>query len=237
MNHLETGVSNATTTAEAAIPKPASPASNDGLVWNGSTWVNAKLVNANIDPAAAIAYSKLQLAGSVVNNDVATSAAIAYSKLNLASSVKFSDMATLLADAPASKELLYVEFTGASITTTGTTFASGTQVVSAGAFTFDGATKVRVEFFAPNVFSSTTAQNVQLSLADGGTGGTDLGIIGIFSNTTNVPGYVVREFTPPNAAKTYSIVMWMSGAGTATIQAGAGGAGTKMPGYIRITKV
>lgn len=92
MNHLETGVSNVTTTADAAIPAPIGPASNAGLVYNGSSWVAAKIVNANIDPAAAIVYSKLNVAGSVVNNDISNSAAIAYAKLALSASIQRTDM-------------------------------------------------------------------------------------------------------------------------------------------------
>lgn len=92
MNHLETGVATADSTARAAIPAPIGPASNAGLVWNGSSWVAAALVNANIDAAAAIAYTKLALAGSIINNDVSVSAAIAYSKLNLGSSILSSDI-------------------------------------------------------------------------------------------------------------------------------------------------
>ena len=50
-------------------------------------------MNAQIDPAAAIAYSKLALTGSVVNADIAPAAAIAYPKLNLAASIASTDMA------------------------------------------------------------------------------------------------------------------------------------------------
>jgi len=39
-------------------------------VWNGSAWTAQKIVNAQIDPAAAIAYSKLNLAGSVLGSDL-----------------------------------------------------------------------------------------------------------------------------------------------------------------------
>lgn len=58
----------------------------------GTAYEWAKLVNANIDAAAAIAYSKLALTGSIVNADVSGSAAIAYSKLNLATSIVNADV-------------------------------------------------------------------------------------------------------------------------------------------------
>lgn len=51
------------------------------------------ITNTHINSAAAIAYSKLNLANSVVNADVAAGAAIAYSKLNLAGSLVYADVA------------------------------------------------------------------------------------------------------------------------------------------------
>jgi microcystin-dependent protein len=54
--------------------------------------VNDTIVNADINSAAAIAYSKLALGTSIVNADISVSAAIAYSKLNLASSITSADI-------------------------------------------------------------------------------------------------------------------------------------------------
>lgn len=54
----------------------------DALTFNGIKVVQSGLiVNADIDPAAAIAYSKLNLSNSILNADINTTAAIAYSKL------------------------------------------------------------------------------------------------------------------------------------------------------------
>ena len=50
------------------------------------------LTNIKINSAAAISYSKLNLATSIVNADISASAAIAYSKLNLASSITSADL-------------------------------------------------------------------------------------------------------------------------------------------------
>jgi len=58
-----------------------------------ATIVADSLVNADINSAAAIAYSKLNLATSIVNSDIAVAAAIAYSKLNLALSIVNADIA------------------------------------------------------------------------------------------------------------------------------------------------
>ena len=51
------------------------------------------IVNADINAAAAISYSKLNLATSIVNTDVSTSAAIAYSKLALTGTILDADLA------------------------------------------------------------------------------------------------------------------------------------------------
>jgi hypothetical protein len=53
--------------------------------------------NAQINAAAAIAYSKLNLTGDIVNSDISASAAIAYSKLNLTGSVVNADIAAAAA--------------------------------------------------------------------------------------------------------------------------------------------
>lgn len=64
----------------------------DGAVVAGKIGAGA-IVNADINAAAAIAYSKLSLANSIVNADIAAAAAIAYSKLNLANSIVNADIA------------------------------------------------------------------------------------------------------------------------------------------------
>lgn len=67
--------------------------SSNVLQFNGVTLLASGLiVNADIDAAAAIAYSKLNLAGSIVNADISNSAAIAYSKLNLSTSIVNADI-------------------------------------------------------------------------------------------------------------------------------------------------
>jgi hypothetical protein len=82
MNHLEGGVQAAASVADAAIPAPAGPATNTGLVWNGSAWVAQTIKNAQIDAAAAIARSKLDFGSGLVNADIAAAAAIVASKLS-----------------------------------------------------------------------------------------------------------------------------------------------------------
>jgi hypothetical protein len=74
------------------------PATNGALVWDGAQFTAAnKLTNANIDAAAAIAKSKLDLAGQIVDADIAGSAAISRSKLNFGSGLVNADIAAAAA--------------------------------------------------------------------------------------------------------------------------------------------
>lgn len=104
LGYMETGIQNAMATAEAAVPKSLVDAKGDLIVATaadtvsrlaigaddtvavaaaaeatGIKWV--KVGNAMIATTAAIAYSKLNLAGSIVNADIHSAAAIALSKL------------------------------------------------------------------------------------------------------------------------------------------------------------
>lgn len=92
LNHMETGISDAADTADAAIPTPGTKPTNSVLYYTGSAYASQLLVNANVDAAAAIAYSKLNLAGEIVNNDIDAAAAIAYSKLSLGGSIVNADI-------------------------------------------------------------------------------------------------------------------------------------------------
>lgn len=70
------------------------------IAADSTTGLNIKsgvIVNADVNAAAAIAYSKLNLSGSIVNADVNASAAIAYSKLNLSASIVNADIASAAA--------------------------------------------------------------------------------------------------------------------------------------------
>lgn len=77
--------------ADLALTSNAS----DALLFNSKNILFSALgliVNADVNAAAAIAYSKLNLATSIVNADIAAAAAIAYSKLNLSSSIVNADI-------------------------------------------------------------------------------------------------------------------------------------------------
>ena len=59
---------------------------------SGGLFSSSLIVNADVDAAAAIAYSKLNLTSSIVNADVNASAAIVYSKLSLSNSIVNADI-------------------------------------------------------------------------------------------------------------------------------------------------
>lgn len=65
---------------------------NTVLLRSGTSLVFNLLTNNNIDPAAAIAYTKLALTGNIVNADISATAAIAYAKLALTGSILNADI-------------------------------------------------------------------------------------------------------------------------------------------------
>ena len=82
--------------ATTTLAKLAGVATGNALLSGGVATAPAwgKVANAHVDSAAAIAYSKLNLALGIVNGDINASAAIAYSKLNLAAAIVNADIAT-----------------------------------------------------------------------------------------------------------------------------------------------
>jgi hypothetical protein len=86
-----------------------------------ATIVADSLTNADINSAAAIAYSKLNLSNSIVNADVNASAAIVYSKLALSNSIVNADVAAAAAIAGTK---ISPDWGSQNTTTTGTSTAS-----------------------------------------------------------------------------------------------------------------
>ncbi len=132
-------------------------------------------------------------------------------------------------------ELDYVEkTTGTTITATADGNSGGTAVIDGNAVTYDGSTRIKIEFYAISLeISAPNALFVNLY-----DGTTDLGRMLVMSipgtGTVDASAYGARFLTPSNAAHTYHIRAWKT-AGTAVVVAGAGGASTNMPAWYRIT--
>jgi hypothetical protein len=120
----------------------------------------------------------------------------------------------------------YVEVTS-NLTVTPTSDATAAAFITGNAVAYDGSTRVKIEF---QMLKAETTVNLICNLYDGST---DLGRI---TNTgvSGGPVYGVRYLTPSAATHTYSIRVWKS-SGTSTAYAGAGGVGTALPAFMRIT--
>jgi len=129
-----------------------------------------------------------------------------------------------LSPAAGGVELAYNEFTS-NVSVTATSEATANTVVTASAITADGSTPIVIEFYAPSVDA-----NVAIVLYDGSS--TVGGVLAF--NGAQVPIYVPKRLTPASGSHTYSIRAYKP-SGSPSVQAGTGGSGNNMPGFIRIT--
>lgn len=201
----------------------------------------ALLLNKNVDPAAAIAKSKLDLSGAngIVNADVATAAAIARSKLDFGSGLVNADISasaaialSKLADPTTGKVIGSAAGAAASVfppgyeiavveQTTTTTTASTTLVdlVTFPAATFE-ATKYYFEMVLSNVRHSVALASIVFQLMEGAaTVGTpaQLEMAGTAGN--GVVCVLRIPFTPTAASHTYKVQWKTAAAGTITLVA------------------
>lgn len=244
---------------EVGVWAPAS----GGMVWQkiGANQIAAGAVGNAALAALAVDNGKLA-AGAVDNAKVAAAAAIAYSKLALSGSIKLNadvDVTTALAIArlagyptdgtkalfgdgtwkvPTSLGTIVAEQDFTSPTSTGvtTTEATAATVVTAPAFTADGTSNYEVEAFVPYAEDFGTNRIVFVLYLDG----SSIGKWGEYagSGTDRRPILLVRKHVPASGSRTYSLRAYNStGANAANIVAGAGGSGAYVPGYIRVRKV
>jgi len=185
----------------------------DGLVWDGAsaTW----------KPSSAVKMAVAGLAAGSSGQVLTTVAGV-------------PTWAAATASADAGQELDYAEIT-ADVSVGG-----ATTVLTGNAVTYDGTTKILVEFYASH-FSLSTTNSATLSInlyQDG----SDIGRIwqanaaGGATAWTGSGIHACRRLTPSAASHTYSIRASQIN-GTHTINAGAGGSGNVMPAFMRITRV
>jgi hypothetical protein len=122
-----------------------------------------------------------------------------------------------------------------------TTEASGTTILTASAYTFDGG-PVLAHFFAP-VFANDLNNLGDLVVVSLFEGSTQIGRFVAISTPTTAshfdysPSGFVR-FTPSAASHTYKVTAFAtSTTGTPFIGGAAGGTGTYLPCFLRFTKV
>lgn len=129
----------------------------------------------------------------------------------------------------------YAQYT-ASVSVTATTEASANTLASGNGVYYDG-TKLRLEF---------SSSGYKL------TGGTESSMSLVFLRDSTVLGQMVCDLdhndddgsplhcvtydTPPAGTHTYTVKAFLSAGGTVLVKAGAGGSGTLLPGYLRVTK-
>lgn len=142
---------------------------------------------------------------------------------------------------PSAQQLDYAQIT-ANATFTATSDATADAIVTGSAVTYDGATAVVVEFYCQRVDLNSIASGAQcvINLYQDGS---DIGRLAQFGpgmgGTSAGAGMAMsgrRRLTPSAGSHTYSIRAWATAASTGTLQAGAGGAATSVPAFLRITR-
>ncbi|HEY6019099.1 MAG TPA: hypothetical protein VIY48_04140 [Candidatus Paceibacterota bacterium] len=218
------------------------------LIWNGTSWVGGLVANANVDSAAAIAYSKLNLTGGIVNADISASAAIAPSKLSgyPTDGTKFlaGDGTWKVAGGTPGTEIDYAEYTGGDATNVsiGGTAATAYTLITGNLVAYDG-TAVIVEFQSPPTVFNSQSWNIFALYIDG-TAYTTRGIVAYKSASTigGISVFGSLKLTPAAGSHTLAVKVY-NASGTASISiqdstATLGGANvTTVPvGHMRVTK-
>lgn len=136
------------------------------------------------------------------------------------------------------EEVSYNQFTS-NVTISSTTEAGANTIVTSDTINYDGSTTIIIEFYSTQARPDTGAagRNLSIWLFEDGS---SIGLIGHMqtpaAGADNKPILLRRRLTPTSGSHTYSIRGSVS-AGNGLVAANVGGAGTDMPGYIRIIKV
>lgn len=136
----------------------------------------------------------------------------------------------------AGKELDYVAFTS-PVSVTGTSEGAANTVVTGSSISYDGATVIQVEVYAPRWSCGPSGTIVVDLYMDS----TIQGRIGVFTSpaaNASAAGGTLRSphITPSNASHTFTIKAWR-GTADGEVTAGTGGTGAYMNGYIRVVRV
>lgn len=181
------------------------------------TEINGNLDNANIKSNAAIATSKLADDAGITGAKLATNAVAA---ANLATSAITLGYASITAN-----------ITGV-VATSATQITGLTSTVTIPA----GGRRVRVSFYCSDVFISTAANFITISLWDGTVGsGTQIGRAAVYCSSAGLPFFVSASaiVTPAAGPKTYNVgIATNSAANAANLEAAA-----TYPAYILVEAI
>lgn len=196
-------------------------------------------------PAGTISSTDVQAAIEEVSGDVPTTA----SELPFvpAGTIAATDVQAAIeevaAEAGTGGELDYVQITS-SVNIASTSQASPTTIVTGSNLTVDGSTVIIVQFQALGMSSPSNAQNdfciLNLHVStNNGSSYSDIGQIGAVqtpaAGITLAPMHCERRLTPAAGTAKYRIVAWANTTvGTPVVLAGAGGASTATPAFIRV---
>lgn len=135
------------------------------------------------------------------------------------------------------QEVAYNEFLSA-IPISATTEAGSTSIIAAPSFTADGIASYMIDVFIPEVIlAAAGGAGIVFSLWDNGV---ELGRMGAAQNvaatTGDIPVRMARRLTPTAGPHVYSLRGFSFGSGSSSVQAGNGGVGLDLPGFIRVTR-
>lgn len=130
-------------------------------------------------------------------------------------------------------ELDYAQITS-DVACTATSEAGANTIITGAAKTYDGSTVITLEFFWPAWTTSTSNTVAFLTIfEDGSVIGRIWDSFGFTASGDMGGTIIVRRLTPSAGTHTYSVRGHSQSAQTFTIKAGAGGAATLFPAYLR----
>jgi hypothetical protein len=131
-------------------------------------------------------------------------------------------------------ELVYAEITS-NVTISAASAAAANTAITAAAVVLDGSTKIKVEAYASRVGANADTHITLWDAVDGGAAA-DLGeLFQISAATSDAQLNASRIWTPAAGSHVFSLRCWRGGT-NGTLYAGAGGAGTAFPAFLRVTR-
>jgi hypothetical protein len=201
------------------------------------------LADAHIAAGAGIAKSKLASL-QIADADVAAAANIAASKI--AGNLPVSKLngypgdseQLVYGDGRWEKKTIAWDKKTASVSTAGTTFAAGADVLAAAlTFTADGVSTYRVRIEADAWGTNTASDGVQARLNLDGADGGFMAIGSLLGANQQLPLNGSLIIAPAAGAHTVNVRLTALVGGTATISGGAGGAGAHAPIVVSIERL